>query len=39
MPKGIISVWFQRLDKNEVFYLRGKSAIFEEEKPNVELKQ
>lgn len=39
MPKGIISVWFQRLDKNEVFYLRYKSPIFEKEKSDVGLKQ
>lgn len=32
-------MWFQRLDKNEVFYLRDKSPIFEKEKLNVELKQ
>lgn len=38
MPEGIISPLFQRLGKNEVFYLKYTSTVFGKEKSNVECK-
>lgn len=38
MPKGIISALFQRLGKNEVFYLKDTSPVFGKDKSNAQCK-